>query len=503
VRSGIVVWVRTVTATAARIEVTNPRPRRPEVLRPLVMVVEPDEATRMTLVTMLGPEVESAATIAHVAGIVGHPHDRAGGTRAGGDRVDAQVLVLVTGPSIPPPVAASGIASTALALTRGGRWRTVIVGVAHRCSNAMLREALAVGLSDLVGLDAGPDQLRHAVRRAGLGSGVPCHRRTLGESLPPRVVGGQQGSIAVFAPKGGAGASTVAANVAVGLATRCSGSPDPRWVQAAVLVDADLQFGDQSLMLGVDPLRSLASLAGPVQGRSSQPARVDRDSGTHCHDAERFIELLITHRHSGVALLCAPVDPALADTVPVGLVAQAMRAVRSGTPWLVVDLPSHLGDLTLDVIDSTDRLLVVTGTDPTSVKDVRLVADTLHRLGVACDRWTLVCNGVGRHGGLSVTQIEQHVGVPAGALIPDDPAVATSLVRGNPVVLEFPGSAAALAFAALVDGLTNMGEPGDSMAMAADAPSAAAQLMAQVAQRVRMTARAVVPGSGGGDHGPV
>jgi MinD-like ATPase involved in chromosome partitioning or flagellar assembly len=285
------------------------------------------------------------------------------------------------------------------------------------------------------------------------------------------------------------------------LATRCSASPDPRWVQAAVLVDADLQFGDQSLMLGIDPLRSLASLAGAVQGGSSHHPRVDRDFGTSHHDAERFIELLIMHRHSGVALLCAPVDPALADTVPVGLVAAAMRAVGSSAPWLVVDLPSHLGDLTLDVIDSTDHLLVVTGTDPTSVKDVRLVADTLDRLGVACDRWTLVCNGVGRHGGLSVTQIEQHVGVAAGALIPDDPAVATSLVRGNPVVLEFPGSAAALAFSALVDGLTTVGQSGDSMAMAANGRSTT-HLVVKVAQRMRIMARSIVAGSRG-DHGPV
>ncbi len=454
--------------------------------RPMVAVVEPDARVRSGLVAVLGPGVASLTTVTELSGVLG---DSASGRRAG----QVASVVVVTGPSVPLRAAAA-IASRHISVgSVGGWWRVAVVGVARRCGTTALRDALDLGLCDLLGSDAGADQLRHAVRRAGLDLVVrqmPLVHGTSGtdSGIP---VGG--GPIAVFAPKGGAGASTVAVNVAVGLAARSTGTSSNQWRYPAVLIDADLQFGDLALMLGIDPMDSLASFS-PAKDHPRRSLLGD-NSGLAAHSIARdsaesgaFEDLVASHRRSGVALLGAPVDPALADTVPAGRVIEAIDAIGVSTPWLVVDLPSHIGDLTLDVIDRSRHLLVVTGTDPSSVKDARIVADTLTRLGVGTERWTLVCNGAHGSGGLSITSIEQHVGVSAGAVIPVDPAVPQSLLRGNPVVLESPGSAAAVAFASLVDRLVGADQQSPPPWPAVTAVARAERLR----QRVLTTARAAV-----------
>jgi MinD-like ATPase involved in chromosome partitioning or flagellar assembly len=454
------------TATTGSGRLEPPVPLRRGSIDPLVVVVEADAAIRQTLVALLGQGVVSAATLDDLRQMITADQAVDAGGQSHVGPGSAHGVVVVAGPSLPPPVAASGLSALASSAVSSHGWRTAIVGVTHRCTTRRLRDALSVGLDDLVSLDAGPTQLRHAVRRAGLALAAspvavsPPVASPLDDgptAITPLVTAGS-GPIAVFAPKGGAGASTVAANVAVGLAARSLGIRGDRWRYPGVIVDADLQFGDQALMLGIDPITSLASLAPLVSGRPATNVAGEHEGGTTGTDA--YVELLITHRHSGVAVLCAPVDPVLADTVSGALVMDALRAIDSCAPWVVVDLPSHIDDLTMDVLDASSHLLVVTATDPSSVKDVRAVADTLARLGVAPEAWTLVCNGVGAADSLSVAQIEHYIGVRAGAVIPLDPAIPAALARGNPVTLEFPQSPSARAVADLVDVLTTTAAPG-------------------------------------------
>lgn len=479
------------TAVAASIGQMSPVQPRPVASTPVVVVVEPEVDVQSRLVRVLGAGVLSVSTCADVPRVLaehrlgppvggltdGPSNDRVRG-RAGHpdgewrDHVPGELewsLVVVSGPSIPPGVAVSVVPIMRQAATFGHRWRIAVVGIAHRCGNSSLRDALGVGMCDLLAVDSPPDHLRHAVRRAGLelvGSPAASTR------VAPASAGGNaasDGPIAVFAPKGGAGASTVAVNVAIGLASRSTVTGAQQWSYPAAIIDADLQFGDQALMLGLDPTCSLAFLTSPAPGMVVHPNLTgDIGSGGQSVGTAHtgFLDLVIPHHRSGVGLLGSPVDPALADTVPASLVTAAMASIGSQTPWLVVDLPSYMGDLTVEVIEHSSHLLVVTGTDPPSVKDARVVADTLDRLGIAPDTWTLVCNGVNAREGLSVSQIQQHVGVQAGAVIPDDPAVSLSLLRGNPVVLDNPRCDASQALQALVDNLIGAERPVSPSTMA-------------------------------------
>jgi septum formation inhibitor-activating ATPase MinD len=83
--------------------------------------------------------------------------------------------------------------------------------------------------------------------------------------------------------------------------------------------------------------------------------------------------------------------------------------------------------------------------------------------------------------------------VVAGAVIPDDPAVALSLLRGNPVVLENPGCDASQAFHTLVDNLIGVERPVSSLPMAAK-PLRHFRQLSELGHRARVAAVASVRG---------
>ncbi len=62
-----------------------------------------------------------------------------------------------------------------------------------------------------------------------------------------------------------------AVNVAIGLASRSTVTSAQQWSYPAAIIDADLQFGDQALMLGLDPTCSLALLTSPAPGMVVHP----------------------------------------------------------------------------------------------------------------------------------------------------------------------------------------------------------------------------------------
>ena len=112
------------------------------------------------------------------------------------------------------------------------------------------------------------------------------HERAGGEraSLRRRV-------IAVISPKGGTGKTTLATNLAIGLANQV-----PKQV---LLVDLDLQFGDCASAMGVKPEHSLTEA---IQATSHER------SG---------LKVFLTSHSSGLVMLPPPEDLAAADNIDV------------------------------------------------------------------------------------------------------------------------------------------------------------------------------------------
>lgn len=287
-----------------------------------------------------------------------------------------------------------------------------------------LRKAMAVGARDYLVKPFECNELTNAIRRA-----CQAVRRQRGESV--REATGQV--VAVLGPKGGVGRTTVAANVALALAA--AGEP-------TCLVDLNLQFGDLAMTLDIVPKQTLASLA---QIEFIEPAVVE--------------DTLMRHK-SGVRLLAGPDRPEEAELISSALVDQALRLLVPMCSWLVVDMPAHMGDLLLPVLDRRPKILLVTGPDIATVRNTGQAVRLLRGLGVDGAQVQVVLNRAVSQAVVNNDTIERNVGLPLVASIPDDVrAMRVAATKGEPVVLGQPGSLTGRAYKHLADVLLDKAQP--------------------------------------------
>ncbi|MEY2426175.1 MAG: pilus assembly protein CpaE [Actinomycetota bacterium] len=284
--------------------------------------------------------------------------------------------------------------------------------VVESMSTAILRQAMRAGVSDVLPQSCKDPELADLVR-----SGI---ERVENRAFGPD--GERRGRVvAVFSPKGGAGTTTIAVNLAIA-ASRGGGS-------GPILVDADLPFGDVAITLGLDPTQSLADATGADM------------------DQLRLRGVLVTEKVSGLRCLLAPPDPARAEVITAADVTRTLELCRQIAPLVVVDTSSAFDEVTLSILDQADDVVVVASADVTTVKNAKIALDTLHRLGVAESHTYLVLNRVPARPLLAVGDVERVLGLKAH-IVPEDEAVSDAAHAGRPLVRD-ARSKAAKAIAAL------------------------------------------------------
>jgi pilus assembly protein CpaE len=282
--------------------------------------------------------------------------------------------------------------------------------IVQSMSTTILRQAMRAGVSDVLPATCKDPELADLVR-SGI-ERVEHLGMTDGE--------GRGRVVAVFSPKGGAGTTTVATNLAIA-ATHPGSIP--------ILVDADLPFGDVAITLGLDPTQSLADATGADM------------------DQLRLRSLLVSENVSGLRTLLAPADPARAEVITAADVTRTLELCRQIAPLVVVDTSSAFDEVTLSILDQADDVVVVAAPDVTTVKNAKVALDTLHRLGVGTSHTFLVLNRVPAKPLLPVGDVERVLGLKAHC-VPEDEAVAESAHAGRPLVRD-PKSKAAKAITAL------------------------------------------------------
>lgn len=232
--------------------------------------------------------------------------------------------------------------------------------------------------------------------------------------------------ITVISPKGGAGKTTVATNLAVGLARRAAGM--------AALVDLDLTFGDVASALLLDPKHSI--------GQVARAARAIQDAA---------IKMLLTQHSSGLHVLCAPDDPVEGDEVSEDDVASVLRVLSSDLPYIVIDTGAGLDGATLTAIEHSTDLVLVGAMDVPSLLGLRKGLDVLDRLGMNGARRHLVLNRADSRVGLEASDVEATIGLPVSIAIPSSRAVPLSVNQGRPIIETDWRSPAGRSLQSLVD----------------------------------------------------
>ncbi len=215
--------------------------------------------------------------------------------------------------------------------------------------------------------------------------------------------------ITVSSAKGGVGRTTVATNLAVGLARTGPGS--------TVLVDLDLQFGDVACALGLEPEYALPDA---VQGLATRDTMV--------------LKTFLTLHPTGLYVICGPKTPGEADGVSAEAVSRLLEMLRSEFQYVVVDTGVGMSEHVLAALDESSDVVLVSAMDVPGVRDLRKELDALTRLGLVKDGRHVVLNLVDERAGLLVSDVEATLGVAADILLPRSLAALTSVNEGVPLL---------------------------------------------------------------------
>ncbi|MEA2638660.1 MAG: pilus assembly protein CpaE [Chloroflexota bacterium] len=237
----------------------------------------------------------------------------------------------------------------------------------------------------------GLDELVLRIKAALLRTGFTLPEPTPGEAAPAVDRGGlRKGEIiTVFSTKGGVGKTTVAVNLAVGLAKQRQ--------RKTLLVDADLWFGDASVMLNLAPDRGIRNVC----------------------EAEELdytvLQRALTVHESGLALLARPKDPSIVDQLDPGAIVRAIQGYATLFDYVIVDMRASFDELNLQLLDAADRILLVTTPEVSASHTTASFIQMSESLGYT-DKLHLVLNRA--NSGLALEALENIFGLPMAVSLP-------------------------------------------------------------------------------------
>jgi len=314
-----------------------------------------------------------------------------------------------------------GISATEAIRQKSPHIQVVILSV--QGDQNYMRRAMLAGARDFLTKPPMGDELISAIRRAGEMSHVE-RAKGAQQRIAATSASGASASMAnfapvskgkiitVYSPKGGTGCTTIAVNLAIAL-----NNEDTR----AVLVDANLQFGDVAVFVNEQGKNTILEIA----------PRVDE------LEPDVIEEILIKHQASGIRILAAPQRPEMAEKVSADQFAKVLEFLQRMYSYVVVDTSSTLTDAVLSTIDISDVVVLVTTQEIPSIKNARLFLDLVQPMGINKERIVFVMNRYDKRIAITPERVSENLKHDISAVIPlDEKVVITAVNRGVPFILD-------------------------------------------------------------------
>ena len=226
----------------------------------------------------------------------------------------------------------------------------------------------------------------------------------------------------VFSPKGGAGSTTVATNLAIMLHKALK--------EDVLLIDGKHIFGHVSLYLNLRTGNSLTDLLSHV-GMLDQ----------------RLIKQVVVRHISGVYVLPSPTSIIEAQGIRPDDLFKIIQAMQGVFPNIIVDGGNNLNDNTVTYLDTSDKILLVLNPDLASLRDVTQFMEVAKSLSYPPDKILLILNLTGHKADVKREEIEKILKMSIFGRIPADENLALSSINeGVPLVLKSPNHAISKAY---------------------------------------------------------
>lgn len=274
---------------------------------------------------------------------------------------------------------------------------TKVIIVGHVNDVLLYRQFLQRGVSEYLMAPVEPLQLITAVSDLFSAPGVKPVGRT----------------IAVFGARGGAGASTIAHNLAWTVA-REHGT-------ATVIADLSIAFGTASLNFNQDPPQGIAEAV-------FAPERLDGN----------LLDRLLSKCSDNLSLLSAPAT--LDRTVDLSEAAfdPLIDLLRAAVPCIVLDVPQGWSAWTKRMLIAADEILIVAQPDLASLRNTKNLVALLqqHRPNDARARVVLNGTGMPKRPEIAAGEFAKALDMTLSAILPFDPALFGTAANNGQMIAE-------------------------------------------------------------------
>ncbi|MBI3747098.1 MAG: response regulator [Chloroflexi bacterium] len=220
--------------------------------------------------------------------------------------------------------------------------------------------------------------------------------------------------IAVFAPKGGVGKTTIAFNLGVAAS---------RVGRRTVLVDGSIQFADLRALLRV-----------PSDAPSILDLPTDRI-------VESDLSEVVWRDPSGVDILLAPPRIEMSEMITARDLEKVLSLLRRLYEVVIIDMSVALDELNLALFDRADVILEIVTYDSTTIHNTIALADTFRVIGYPPTKVQYLLNRADANSGIDPAELARALGrVPEHEVRSEGRVVVPANNQGIPFVLSDPGA---------------------------------------------------------------